>query len=210
VPAQGAEQYDLTSLKAETPEIAQAQNREVLRKLDQLQIAPNPRRTSALPVENLGDVFEALEKNPVTSKEGIRKYDRDDLGMCFGRAMAVHLDLLRRGVQKESIKKLWAVGDIARGNQRFQYHVATTVKATDGKWYVFDPVFFKEPVKADEWVHGLEGWDRSGKLIVFMTEPERFNPRSPKKYDPQVLMKRDFKGFFSDLLKSFRESLRRP
>ena len=78
-------------------------------------------------------------ENPVVNPAS-SKYDQPNvsIGYCFGRATFVHLMLLKMGVQKNSIRKIWAVGPMKAGGIMWQFHVATAAY-TEGKgWLIID------------------------------------------------------------------------
>ena len=87
--------------------------------------------------------------NPVAtlSSEVINKWDppannrAGEIGYCFGRAMATHLIARKLGLAETSMKKIFAAGDMANGQIRWRFHMATMVKGTeDGLFYVIDPI----------------------------------------------------------------------
>jgi Glutaminase len=78
-------------------------------------------------------------------------------GYCFGRAMATHLFALQEGVDKTQIRKIWAVGALENADYAWHFHVATIVRGTDGKWYVFDPLTSKVPVVLEDWMDAMKG-----------------------------------------------------
>ena len=119
--------------------------------------------------------------------------------------MTAHLELLNSGVQKDKIRKLWAVGSFQAGGNNWRYHVTTIVKGDDGQWWAIDPIF-GTPVSAKEWYRKMKGFDVGGDMILFTSEAKRFGPSSPDQYNRPHLNLDAYNNYFNDLLKSYREN----
>lgn len=156
----------------------------------------------------------------VRSKEFIQKscgrvneYDpNNQVGFCFGRAMATHLEALKNRIDKQSILKLWLVGEFE--NAHWNHHVAVILRANDRKWYVLDPLFSRI-FTTSEYV-SLFNRQYGYRLAMVPTNPKRFLSakskldRSYSRYNKKNLsydfsnMEIFWKEFFTDLLKEMR------
>lgn len=121
------------------------------------------------------------------------KFSENNLkGLCFGRAIFFHLMLLKYGVSKNSIKKIYAVGAIDSENKDtvWQFHMATIVKDIDSnKWWVLDTNFL-QPLTVDEWMHQIKrrSLDKTYRLfrepLIDKTKSIRFYITNPNKIGP--------------------------
>ncbi len=101
------------------------------------------------------------------------------IGFCFGRATIVHMEALIRGVNPDSIRKIWIAGDM----DKWGHHVATMIKGKDG-WYVIDSNLGRV-VKAEEWIDFYKPYksNKSAKdIMVFITRADRFSPEHAQNY----------------------------
>jgi hypothetical protein len=106
-------------------------------------------RVSTVTMAQASDVLESIQRSRVISN--ISKYDpKGDMGFCFGRAFYYHLELLRRGVHKDSIRKVFVIGNMQAYGMQWRYHVATSVRSADGSWIVLDNLIGK-PVTIEKW-----------------------------------------------------------
>ncbi len=164
-------------------------------------------------------------------KEAIyTNYDQYDMGrnvgFCFGRAMYMHLQLLRYGVNKDSIKKVFVVGPMQVPGVMWQFHVATVVKSKDSDhWWALDTNLGK-PVLLEEWVRHYEkrstdrsydGFfsrfldrpviDKTKSLRFYITEPSKIGP-SGWEYNikPGGLFDLFYNDYFKDMFKSFKQA----
>ena len=166
----------------------------------------HPKRVAELNSTQRNKVYQAVDNHPVASQCHLRQYDpQGNMGFCFGRAMTAHLELLNSGVQKDKIRKLWAVGSFQAGGNNWRYHVTTIVKGDDGQWWAIDPIF-GTPVSAKEWYRKMKGFDVGGDMILFTSEAKRFGPSSPDQYNRPHLNLDAYNNYFNDLLKSYREN----
>lgn len=167
-------------------------------------------------------LHDQIRTHPVLTYEAIEKRDPDmQIGFCFGRATACHLEGIRRGLHPRSMRKIWVVGDM-KDEQAF--HVATMVKADadelipmnlgnftqydETEWLVLD-ANFSQPLPVEMWMssHSL-GKDRKPNLF-FVTQPGRFAAHSTARYNKIDLFgepgEDDFyRGFFTDYFKTLR------
>ena len=162
--------------------------------------------------DEAASLYRATQENPVASYELRKKYDPEGrLGFCFGRALAVHLEALRVGIRRESIRKIWAVGKLQLGDLKWQHHVATMVRANDGGWWVIDPMW-EAPMKATQWMTRMRWvfatW-KDPEIQFMVTKPERFGTEFSDKYSKEELTSDWYGDFFKDLFKYYRERPRR-
>lgn len=164
------------------------------------------KRVASLDSNQRNKVYRAVDDHPVASQCQLRQYDpQGNMGFCFGRAMTAHLELLNSGVQKDKIRKLWAVGSFQAGGNNWRYHVTTIVKGDDGQWWAIDPIF-GYPVSAKDWYSRMKGFDVGGDMVLFTSEAKRFGPSSPDQYNRAHLNLDAYNDYFNDLLKSYREN----
>lgn len=117
-----------------------------------------------------------------------------DLGFCFFRALVVHAEALRRGVDPQSIRKIWAVGDMGE----WAFHVSTIIKADDGGWYAIDDDFLGIK-KVNDWMSKLTSDGKGLKdVMFFVTQADRSAAYSRKTYNSF-----DFFNVPEDALDSF-------
>ncbi len=158
-------------------------------------------------------ILDITLRHPVVGYNVKLSYQHEGIetGYCFGRAMYLHLLSLKMGLQKESIKKIWAVGTMVSDVQgvNWGYHVALSVFSKEEGWLVIDPLQL-EPVTVAEWVQSMTDRSVDKKIVFYMTEASKFGPTLAG-YQRGILgldMKPAddwFKGYFVDLLKATRE-----
>jgi hypothetical protein len=198
---------NLLSIFRGTKNEAALANRQVLNELNSTAIAnDNPKRLSGLEKVELDELFKRIKDNPVTAICNRDKYDPKNIGIgfCFGRAIAAHIEALRMGLAKGSIKKAWAVGELNSDEGPWRYHVTTVVRGTDGTWWALDTLL-NSPVTIEDWYGKMKSFDAAGDMRLFVSEPQRFGPDSAKKYSPKQFSHPGYNNFFNDLMDSFQK-----
>jgi hypothetical protein len=169
-------------------------------------------RMNSISRQQAQEILNSIYEHPVVSDYHYNKYNRPgvEIGFCFGRAAYVHLALLKFGINKDSIKKVWAVGPMVTGETAWDFHVATIVKSTDGSWIVIDN-FVGQIMTIEEWLTNISKLAQTGhKVRYYFTEPKKFSV-SLGDYDRVQLgldLSKDqdwYKGYFTDLMKWFQE-----
>jgi hypothetical protein len=137
------------------------------------QIERTPVTKHALGPQERQALLYATSIHPVANLEVLDKYDPTGaIGFCFGRAMTAHLLARKAGLDSASIRKLFVIGDMRQGNEpEWRFHVTTTVKGTDGRWYTIDPIMTPPladgtPIPVEKWIDVVSAtWDlpRPGK-----------------------------------------------
>lgn len=156
-------------------------------------------------------LVDSIKRHPIVAEIETLRYNKHpgtEIGFCFGRATYTHLMLLHLGVLKDSIKKVWVVGNLQAGNLTWQFHVGTIVRSTTpGQWWVLDS-YFNEPLELAEWVDRMGRQDAKGQMMLTVSSPEKFSMQIGS-YD-RVQLGLDLKaeedwyaGYFSDLMKWF-------
>lgn len=191
-----------------TPEEVLEANRRDLESFLAHNSPPKPTRAHVVPIEMLQPLIQSLNLNPVIKND--YKYQRPGvkIGYCFGRATIAHLTLSLMGVDKNRIRKIWAVGQMGT----WQFHVATIVPFSDGNWYAIDNIF-PEGKEVRSWAHHWEAESTRKNLRIYITEAEKFGSttaiydgRSMGSYDSIQLglkMNRQddwYLGFFQDAM----------
>lgn len=182
-------------------------NEKILTGLDEAEpaVATLAKRKLAFSPAEVEELFQRIKANPRVVESLCLSYrGSQKFGFCFGRAFAAHLEALRSGLDRQSIKKAWMVGPLQFSGEKWNYHVATIVKAKDGQWFAIDPLFQK-PLPLKDWHDRLRGdFDPSGTSRLYVTAPSRLFPYDEQTYRPQQLNRALFKGFFTDLLESMK------
>lgn len=132
-------------------------------------------RVSSVSYDFAHDVLNSINRHPVVSDYNVDHYKNgSEIGFCFGRATYVHLALLRAGVQRSSIKKIWAVGPMQTGSLDWQFHVATIVKADRGHWFVID-TFIGSVVTPEQWFQRMQEVSKDHTLRFYVSDPSKFS-----------------------------------
>lgn len=148
-------------------------------------------------------------ENPVVNP-GNKKYDPNrNIGFCFGRATFIHLMLLKMGVQKNSIRKIWAIGPMNTGDINWRYHVATMVYTKEKGWLVLD-TNHGGPVTPQEWVATYSKMSTDGKLRFYSSDASKFSFMMGKYARIQMGLdlpqERDFyRNYFKDMMEWVRK-----
>lgn len=208
--------YDLENNRLQeadfVPKKIHQSNRHVIREIEQLEITQDSKRVTALNKKELRKLLNYAIHHPVAGVEALKKYDPNgSIGFCFGRALFIHLELLRRGVAKESIKKVFVVGEMLEVDPTtekktvWQFHVATAVKGTDGQWWVIDPSYGLFELRA--WYNYMRGMAIQGRISVFNTPLNKLGP-SAWEYNTHAggLFDPSYNNYFKDLFASFKKT----
>lgn len=193
-------------VERKSPADVAAWNKALFQELNDLPLSGADReRIGGLSAEAIQGLYDKVKNHPVASCKNVKKYDPDgNIGFCFGRAMSVHLEALRMGVAKESVRKMWAVGSMKYKNIFWQHHVATMVRDEKGAWWVIDPEY-KKPKLLKEWYKTIKKMDSDDKLQFFSSEGKRFGPASDATYTPDDMTSEFYNGYFEDLMRVSRE-----
>lgn len=199
------DQVDMFTLWRQTRRNARKITDATEKYLEQPLESTSERRVAYLSRQQANKIYDAVDNHPIASQCQLRRYDpQGNMGFCFGRAMTAHLELLNSGVQKDKIRKLWAVGHFKTGSASWRYHVTTIVQGPDGSWWAIDPIM-GSPIEAGAWIRRMKGYDAGGDMVAFTSEAKRFGPSSPEKYSRNELNHSGYNDYFNDLLKSYRE-----
>lgn len=135
----------------------------------------------ALSQAEADQLVKRIAQHPTHGEEKERKYDPDDCyGFCFGRAILMHHEAIRRGVDPEAIKKIWAVGSLE--NEKWHFHVSTIIKGHGlGAWWATDTIY-RSAVSVKTWMARMENSADTERLMFFVTDPRRFSVYSPQFY----------------------------
>lgn len=185
---------------------ATAKNEQVLLGLKNSPTNSSSKRKIGLDDGEMHSLFREVYDHPVAAIAKVPKYEayQKGIGYCFGRATAAHLTALKNGVDKDSIRKIWALGDLRTGDVNWRYHVTTAVRNKKGEWIAIDPIFGR-PMPVDEWYKEMKKFDHKGNMRVFETEPKRMGPDTGGQYNKKQFNHFLYNGYFSDMMESFRE-----
>lgn len=131
-------------------------------------------RKSSISLESAEFLRNQILENPVVSPWS-NKYDQQgvSIGYCFGRATFVHMMLLKMGVQKASIQKIWAVGSMKAGGIMWQFHVATMAYTEAKGWVVIDSNHMN-PLPVREWIAHYAKQSEDGRVRFYATDASKF------------------------------------
>jgi len=163
-------------------------------------------RVGSVTMEQAREIYNLTKNHPVVGLQAMDKYDPERVaGFCFGRAAFVHLELLRRGVKKEAIQKLFVIGEMKTQQITWQFHVTTIVRNEAGAWIAIDP-FFSEIRTSEYWYDGMTKFAKNDKLRLYITHPSKIGP-SGWEYNvlPGGLKDPVYNRYFEDLFKSFKQ-----
>ncbi len=156
-------------------------------------------------------VLDAIRNNEVTGSYGV--YDQPDvsIGYCFGRASFAHLLLLKMGVQKESIFKMWAVGPMKvhdNDSLTWQFHVTPVVFTRDMGWVVMD-TNERVPQRIGDWIAKYHAQSTDKKMRFYLSDASKFGVNMSKYTRLQMGLDLErnndwYKGYFQDMLLQLR------
>jgi hypothetical protein len=202
-----------TEIKTNTLEQNQNKNIATLKTLQQYTPPIVENRLSSITVEQAAQLIKVTRNHEVAGYPGDRAYERpspNTIGYCFGRATYTHLMLLKMGVQKESIRKVWVVGSMLEGKVIWEYHVATAVYTKEKGWVVLDTEF-SYAITIEDWVNHSKAQNTNENFRFYVTPAEKFNFTLGKYTRIQMGLnlpaEQDwYKNYFVELLKSIREA----
>jgi hypothetical protein len=157
------------------------------------------KKKAALTLEEINQLYRKVENTPEVKQSVCgRYYGSPDYGFCQGRALVVHhRAILDSQLNKESIRKIWAVGPMSNG---WGHHVATLVRERSGEWYAIDP-FFERPLRVDQWYSELRmRFDRNHTLRLFVTPASRFDVGRWYKYRKEPMSNPRLYNFYADVM----------
>lgn len=192
----------LNEFQVARPETARAENEKVFSELKKEPLLSDSKRIQEVPKALVKKLFVNLTKHPVATLMRVKQYDpQDTTGFCFGRAFTGHIEALKLGIDKNSIRKVFVVGKL---EGHWDYHVALMVRGEKNDWYVIDPIFSK-PMSVRNWYDKLHATDTTGKMRLYVTEAERFGPRGNLKYTKSGLLWEGYNQFFGDVIQYYNE-----
>jgi hypothetical protein len=137
-------------------------------------IDKGPASLQALSLKQIASLHFQTANHPVASLANLKKYDKSEdpseqIGFCFGRAMAAYLIARKMGLAPASIRKLFIVGDLRSGKDpEWRFHVTTVVRGSDARWYAIDPLF--QPIPVLQWIKKVQGtWDKKHQARLYLT-----------------------------------------
>jgi hypothetical protein len=163
-------------------------------------------RQQSLSRSEVEPLFERVARNPIVRLMKQKKYDPDgDIGFCFGRKFVAYLETLILGVHKSALRNVFVVGNIGaiESKQTWKYHTALMVKATEGGWWVIDPLLGRV-VTLEEWYQRNNANDLKGDLRLYITNASRMGAGSSYPYTKVELASDEYNNYFTDVLKYFK------
>ncbi|MBC7420317.1 MAG: hypothetical protein H7328_06265 [Bdellovibrio sp.] len=197
---------------AHTAEAVAELNKQTLENLENYKPVQSGKRAAEITYQEANRLHQSMHNHRVVGYNATANYNRPDvsIGYCFGRATYAHLMLLKMGMQKESVLKIWAVGEMKSPSVMWDFHVATLVNTAQHGWMAIDPNF-SNPTTVSEWVQKYKSTSTDQLLRFYVTPAEKFSFEIGK-YDRAQLgldMERKadwYRHYFVDLIKSVRET----
>lgn len=162
-------------------------------------------KKSQISYETAEMLRQQINENPIVRPMN-DKYSQPDvsIGYCFGRATFVHLMLLKMGVQKSSIQKIWAVGSMKAGGISWQFHVATMAYSAKDGWLVIDSNH-SHPMRVADWMKYYYSQSGDGRVRFYATDAQKFTFELGKYSRVQLGLdlarsKDWYKHYFKDML----------
>ncbi len=158
--------------------------------------------------EEIQLLFHKTFNNSVAQLSSVKNYDPTGMiGFCFGRAMTAHLLARRLGLQIESVKKLFIIGDL-RSNPlkpEWRFHVTTIIRDQNGSWHTIDPIMYRH-LTIREWVETMrtrwdnwQGENNNFQAKLYLTPPTTVIPNIGDEYG---IINLEFNPEIHDFLKS--------
>ncbi len=150
---------------------------QTLESLNSMKMPSNPDRKGAATYDEALVLHQALAKNPIVVD--MAKYQPN--GGCFLKSMIGHLELLSAGYAKESSLSLFQIWDhqFPKEGEKpsISFHAARAVRASDGGWWVLDPLLKPEgPVKLESWGSASTFVGEGNRLLPEGQGAFKFNP----------------------------------
>lgn len=179
-------------------------NNEVFERLEKIKDVKSSR--PSIDAFKVGEkILSEIRKNPVANLEATTSYDPSgQLGFCFGRALYVHYLLLREGVDRSDIAKVFVAGQLRVSHRLWKFHVAVFVRDPKAGYVVIDPLFEK-PMALAEWRKLATAFDIKGtksRARFYVTDPRKFLP-SFGRYHTSEIESTHLKAYFTDLANTF-------
>lgn len=168
-------------------------------------------RKEGISKTELQSLFERIRNHDVVGVDRLSLYDPERrISFCFGRAVAFHVEALRMGINKDSVKKAWVTGRFYHGlysdrpGAWWRYHTATVIKGEDGAWWAMDPRLFSGPVVLEKWYLKMSQMADDRPFGFFVTEAKRVFPAQsdPAFFDPRI--ENEIPIYFRDYFASLR------
>lgn len=193
------------SLFGQDPKRMKALNEKLMAELNHRTVPRDPVRAPFITLEQAEAIMAEARNHPVVGAAGRMKYDPESrMGFCFGRAAFTHLELLRRGVLKESIHKAFVVGEMHTGSIVWRYHVTTIVRGPGGSWIAMDPIF-EAPLELNEWYKRMLTFSKTGAVRLYVTHPSKIGPNGWEyNLKPGGLTHPEYNNYFMDMFKTFK------
>ena len=198
--------WDLVETGANSDEIMEL-NKKTIQEINTYRFETSPKRAQTISRKQAQEILDLTDNHEVVGPTNTYKYDpTGDMGFCFGRALFGHLELLRRGVQKQAIKKAFVVGPMYSGGIFWRFHVTTIVQGENGEWLAIDP-YVGRIVTVEEWFDYLSTKSRDGKLRYYLSDANKVGPASWEyNIKPGGLFDPVYRGYFKDMFEYFRKT----
>ncbi len=175
-------------------------------------VPPRGARAQSIDWGTLLQMIKITQNHSVVGYKSSSQYSHEgtETGYCFGRAMYLHLLALKLGLQKESIKKIWALGPLTTSQYglTWGYHVALLVYSKEYGWLTIDPNENK-PQSFEAWINTFTQRSVDQRVRFYISDPDK-QALYTGKYSRYLMglnlsLDKDwFKHYFVDMLKAVR------
>ncbi|MCX6118439.1 MAG: hypothetical protein NT027_12925 [Proteobacteria bacterium] len=147
---------------------------------------------TSLSTSEISRLYQSTIQHPIAKVSAVDKYDPDGIiGFCFGRSMTANLIGRNIGLKKESMAKLFVMGDLrSEGHSaptpEWYFHVTQLALGPNKTWYAIDPIMHTEgtafkPLTAAQWMKAVtRGWDathgRTAKAKSYFIDSDAILP----------------------------------
>lgn len=156
-----------------TREVYDALNEVSIRRLENFKpFDPYDRRFDALTLDLSNRVLRSISVHPVVGMSAAHRYNRPgvEIGYCFGRGCYVDLMAMRLGLDRDSIKKIWAVGPMGI----WAFHIGDAYLTSDAGWVAVDNVPGYRALSIRNWFAEFKKQNRNGDLRLYITDADKF------------------------------------
>ncbi len=187
-----------------------AKNNELLRRLQSYVPPVKKGRAQSISLAEAQNLLNYVDSHEVVGFDAKANYKREnvEIGYCFGRAAFLHLLLLKMGLQKESILKVWTVGPqkSTSGEFNWSFHVSTLAYVKGYGWMTLDTSVHK-PQVIEHWFSHHRDLSLDEKMRFYVTDPSRFTVDLDKYHPVQMGLKLDresdwYRHYFKDMVAS--------
>lgn len=197
-------------------------NELALARMNTIVPSARPGRIAEANAAKIESIYQGAARHPSAKVCAIGRYQSSNPDLpknlfCYGRAYAGHIEALRQGVSKDSIRKVFLIGKPDNGKMQWNYHVGISIRGNDGKWWVLDPDAGK-PMPVEDWYKMMSARTGTGRSRFYFTDPRRLGPHAalprPKGKIGENVKKAfwkhdaEYNNYFHDMMWEFSTAVR--